>query len=90
MHTLRKLGLLDGSNLYLKEYFILEVCINNKNGYEISLYRSPSQTVDDFDSFIISLVKVVVDISRHSPYFAMMTVDFDTISTNCSVDGTKT
>lgn len=51
---------------------------------------SPSQTVDDFDSLIISLEKVVVDISRRRPYFALMTVDFDTISTNCSVDGTKT
>ena len=36
-------------NSYLKECFILDVSINNKRGYVVSLYRSPSQTFDEFD-----------------------------------------
>ena len=32
-------------NTYLKEYLILEVCINSKKEYVISLNRSPSQTI---------------------------------------------
>ena len=40
------------SNAYLQKYLILEISINNKNGYVVSLYRSPSQTLDEFDSFI--------------------------------------
>ena len=50
-------------NSYLKECLILEVSINNKRGYVVSLYRSPSQTYDEFDSFITNLEKIVVDIS---------------------------
>ena len=44
-------------NSYLKECFILRVSINNKRGYVVSLYRSPSQTSDEFDSFITNLEK---------------------------------
>ena len=38
----------------------LEVTISNKKGYFITLYRSPSQTSDEFDSFISSSEKVLV------------------------------
>ena len=48
-------------NSYLKECLIFEVSINNKRGYIVSLYRSPSQTYDEFDSFITNLEKIVVD-----------------------------
>ena len=36
----------------LQECFILEIYINNRKGYVLSLYRSPGQTLDKFDSFI--------------------------------------
>ena len=45
-------------NSYLKEIFILEISINSKRGYIVSLYRSPSQTSDEFDSFITNLKKL--------------------------------
>ena len=44
-------------NSYLKECLIIRVSINNKRGYVVSLYRSPSQTSDEFDSFITNLKK---------------------------------
>ena len=50
------------SNSYLKECLILGVSINNKRGYVVSLYRSPSQTSDELDSFMTNLEKIVVDI----------------------------
>ena len=39
-------------NTYLQECLILEISVNNKKGYFVSMYRSPSQTPDEFDSFI--------------------------------------
>ena len=42
-------------NSYLKECFLLEVSINNKRGHVVSLYQSPSQTSDEFDSFVTNL-----------------------------------
>ena len=39
------------SNAYLQECLILEISINNRKGFVVSLYRSPSQMPDKFDSF---------------------------------------
>ena len=50
------------SNTYLQEYFILEISINNEKGYVVSLYRPPSETPDEFDSFINDFEKTAVDI----------------------------
>ena len=40
-------------NCYLKERLILEFSINNKRGYVVSLYQSPSQMSDEFVSSLI-------------------------------------
>ena len=69
-------------NSYLKECLILEVSINNKRGYVFSLYRSSSQTSDEFDSFINHLEKILVDISSSNPYFALIIGDFNLKSSN--------
>ena len=50
-------------NSYLNKSLILEVSINNKRGYVVSLYGSPSQMSDEFDSFITNLEKIV-DLSK--------------------------
>ena len=46
------------SNSYLNECFTLEITISNKKGYIITLYRSPSQTSDEVDSFISNLENI--------------------------------
>ena len=43
------------SNSYLSECLTLEVTISNKKGYVMTLYRYPSQTSDQFQSFIGNL-----------------------------------
>ena len=75
-------------NSYLKECLILEVSINNKRDYVVSLYRSPSQTSDEFDSFITNLEKIVVDISRSNPHFLLLIGDFNAKSSNWSSNDT--
>ena len=78
------------SNSYLKECLILEVSINNKRGYVVSLYRSPSQTSDEFDSFITNLEKIVVDISKSNPHFLLLIGDLNAKSSNWSSNDTTT
>ena len=73
------------SNSYLKECLILEVSINNKRGYVVSLYRSPNQTPDEFDSFITNLEKIVVDISRSNPHFLLLIGDFNARSSDTTI-----
>ena len=41
--------------LSLNECLILEINIQNKKGYVISLYRSPSQSKDEFDHFLLNV-----------------------------------
>ena len=41
---------------------MLENSINNKKGCVVSLYCSPSQTPDEFDSFINDFEKCLIDI----------------------------
>ena len=65
------------SNTYLQECLILEISINNKKGYVVSIYRCPTQTPDEFDSFINSLVKLVIDIYSQKEDFVLMLGDFN-------------
>ena len=59
-------------NPYSKECLIFQVSINNKRGYVFSMYRSPSQTSDDFNSFTTNLDKLVIKISSTNPHFILM------------------
>ena len=64
--------------------------INNKRGYVVSMYRSPSQTSDDFNSFTTNLEKLVVNISSTNPHFILMIGDFNVKSSNWSSNDTTT
>ena len=77
-------------NSYLKECLIFEVSINNKRAYIVSLYRSPSQTYYEFDSFITNLEKIVVDISRSNPHFLLLIGDVNAKSSNWSSNDATT
>ena len=77
-------------NPYLKECLISEVCINNKRGYVVSMYRSPSQISDDFNSFTNNLEKLVINISSTSPHFILIIGDFNAKSSNWSSNDTTT
>ena len=67
---------------YSKKCLIFQVSNNNKRGYVFSMYRSPSQTSDDFNSFTTNLDQLVIKISSTNPHFILM--DFNTKSSNWS------
>ena len=66
----------------LNECLIFEVSIKNKRGYVVSLYRSPSQTQDEFDIFLINLEQSIGDIIVKNPLFVLITGDFNVRSSN--------
>ena len=43
------------SNAYLQQCLILEISINSKKDYVVSVSQPPTQTPDEFDSFINDL-----------------------------------
>ena len=77
-------------NLYLKECLLFEVSINNKRGYVVSMYCSPSQTSNDFNSFTTNLEKIVVNISSANSHFILMIGDFNAKSSNWPSNDTTT
>ena len=70
-HIRKSLPVCNFSNSYLIEYLTLEVTINGKKGYVITLYRSPSQTSDEFDSFISNLEKLLINVTSCDPHFGI-------------------
>ena len=78
------------SNFYLSECLALEVTISNKKGYVFTLYRSPSQTSDEFQSFISNLEILLIDINSFAPHFVVLIGDFNAKSNSWSVSDTTT
>ena len=54
------------------------------------MYRSPSQTSDDFNSFTTNLEKLLVNMSSTNPHFILMTGDFNAQSSNWSSNDSTT
>ena len=67
----------------LNECLIFAVSIENKRGYVGSLYRSPSQTQDECDIFLINFEQLISDIITKNPLFVLITGDFNVRSLNC-------
>ena len=54
------------------------------------MYRSPSQTSDDFNSFTTNLEKLVINITSTNPHFILMIRGFNAKSSNWSSNNTTT
>ena len=59
-------------------------------GYVISLYRSPSQTSDEFQSFISNLEKLLININSFDRHLVILLGDFNAKSKSWSVNDTTT
>ena len=62
---------------YLQECINSEVKIRDKTCNFISLYRSPSQTKDEFENFIKNLELNLVHIANKSPFLIVVLEDFN-------------
>ena len=78
------------SNSYLSECLTHEVTISNKKGCVITLYRSPSQTSDEFQSFISNLENLLINITNYNPHFVILLGKFNAKSKSWTVNNTTT
>ena len=67
---------------YLSECQVCEINYGNKKVFIVTLYRSPSQTGDEFDEFLCSFERVIDNIIQANPYFVVITRDFHIRSSN--------
>ena len=61
----------------LTESILCQITINNKTGYVLVVYRSPSQSSDDFENFLSSFDQVITDMSLSNPAFRLILGDFN-------------
>ena len=62
---------------YLLERLVCEINYDNKKIFIVTLYRSPSQTTDEFDEFLRGFEDVIDNINQWNPYFTVITGDFN-------------
>ena len=65
------------SPLYLNECLVLEVNSQNKKGFVIFLYRSPNQSKDKFDQFLLNFEQLISDRMTQNSHFILLTGDFN-------------
>ena len=65
------------TSLYIKECLLLEVFIQNKKSYVVSLYRSPSQAQDQFNEFFLNFEQLLCDIISCNSSFLLIAGDFN-------------
>ena len=68
--------------LNLNECLVLEINIQNKKGFVISLYRSLSQSNDEFDQFLLNFEKLISDKMSQNLHFILVTGDFNVRSSS--------
>ena len=62
---------------YFEEALLLEMTYHNKKVIVSVIYRSPSQSINEFDSFLFNLEKLVSDINNRKTSLSMITGDFN-------------
>ena len=62
---------------YFEEALLLEMTYHNKKVILSVIYRSPSQSIIEFDSFLSNLEKLLSDINNRKPALSIITGDFN-------------
>ena len=62
---------------YFEDALLLEMTYHNKKVIVSVIYRSPSQSINEFDSFLSNLENLVSDINNRKPALFIITGDFN-------------
>ena len=70
------------STPYLNESFLCEVTIGSRKCIIGTVYRSPSQNSDEFESCLSNFEFLLPDISNRKPYLTLLLGDYNARNTN--------
>ena len=62
---------------YFEEALLLEITYHNKKVIVSVIYRSPSQSISEFDSFLSNLEELVSDTDNRKPALSIITGEFN-------------
>ena len=66
----------------LSEYLVCELNAGKKRCFITVLYRSPSQSIEEFSQFKKIWEQTMININKHNPYILIFVGDFNAINTN--------
>ena len=66
---------------YLSESLLCEVTIGSKKCIKGTVYKSPSQNSDEFESFLSNFEFLLQDISNRTPYLTLLLGDYNARNT---------
>ena len=66
----------------LKECLVCELKIGKKRFFIVALYRSPSQSIEEFSNFKIKLEQTIININNNNPYISIFIGDFNARNAN--------
>ena len=66
----------------LHECLFCELFLNSRRSYIVSLYRSPSQSSDEYDDFIKTFEQLLLHLASFKPHLLLMTSDFNARSSS--------
>ena len=75
---------------YLQEYNCFDLKIGSKVSTIVSLYRSPSQSADEFDNFLNKLNLTMESITQKNPFLTDVIGDFNARSSKWQTDDKTT
>ena len=70
------------STPFLKESLLCEVIIGSRNSIIGTVYRSPGQNSDEFESSLLNFEFLIQDISSRNPYLVLLLGDYNARDTN--------
>ena len=76
------LALCPVSPLNLDECLVLQINIQNKEGFAISLYRSLTQSKEELNQFLLNFEQLIFDRINQNPHFILVTGDFNVWSSS--------
>ena len=66
----------------LHECLVCELSLNGRRSYIVSLYRSPSQSSDEYDHFIKAFEQFIAHLTSFKPHLLLLTGDFNARSSS--------
>ena len=66
----------------LHECLVCKLSSNGRRSYIVSLYRSPSQSSDEYDHFIKTFEQLIAHLTSFKPHLLLITGDFNARSSS--------
>ena len=63
-------------NCFIAQCIVCEITLQNKKGYVVIIFRSPSQSVSEFEEFLSNFDKILNHIKEFRPSFTVVLGDF--------------